>query len=106
MAVFFLCVIVLVQVAFLITSRAIVGAAVDASARRIAVGDVDLEAEQARVAAEVRASAPGAEIQEVRVERTNAAASVVVVYRWHPPGPDLVPVDVQVERTRAAVIPP
>ena len=105
MAVFFLLLVVVVQIGFAVTARSMVAASVDGAARRAAVGGDDAELVE-RLEAEVRRTVPGLELTSASVDRSDTTVTVEVRYRWLPPGPDLLPMDVTVARQRSVVVPP
>ncbi len=105
MSVFFLLLVIIVQIGFAVTARSMVGASVDAAARRVSMGAED-EATLDRVRREVLGAVPGVEISHAAITRDGATVTVALRYRWLPPGPDLVPIDVAVERTRTVAVPP
>lgn len=106
MAVFFVLLVLIVQIGFAVASRSMISASVDASARRLAWGGVSAEGEQVRLRAEVETLVPGATLTSVRADRSDRSATVLVVYEWTPPGPDLLPIEFSVERTRSVAIAP
>lgn len=106
MAVFFILLVLIVQIGFGVASRSMVGASVDATARRIAWGEGALTEEEARLRSEVEAAVPGARLTDVAVERGDVSVTVLVEYDWLPPGPDLLPLEFVVERTRAVAVAP
>lgn len=105
MAVFFLLLAVIVQIGFAVTARSMVSASVDGAARRAATADDD-GALIGRLEAEVRRSVPGVEVADVSIERAEEGVTVSLRYQWRPPGPDLLPIEVTVERHRKLVVPP
>ena len=106
MAVFFMALLVIVQVGFLMTSRSIVAASVDAAARRASYMGADVSGEAERLRTEVTTAVPGAEVDAVEIDRSASQAHVALEYRWRPPGPDLLPLTIRVERSRALAVPP
>jgi len=106
MAVFFILLVLVVQIGFGVASRSMVGASVDAAARRIAWGGDTLADEEDRLRTEVEAAVPGARLTSVDVDREDMTVTVLVEYEWLPPGPDLLPMTFAVARTRSVVVPP
>lgn len=105
MSIFFVLLALIVQIGFAVTARSMVAASVDGAARRAITSDDD-RALLDRLEAEVQRSVPGVEVADVSVERADNGVTVSVRYRWMPPGPDLLPIDVTVERYRKLVVPP
>lgn len=105
MVVFFVLVVLIVQIGFLVASRSMIGASVDASARRLSWSGAG-EGEAERLRTEIASSVPGADIRSIDIARSADRVAVHVEYTWTPPGPDLVPITMSVERTRALVVPP
>ncbi len=109
MAVFFLLLTIVVQVGFAVTARSMVAASVDGAARRAVTHDGDHDRDEEvlrRLEEEIRRSVPGAEIASSSIDRSDTSVTVSLRYRWAPPGPDLVPIEVEVERRRSVVVPP
>lgn len=106
MAVFFILLVLIVQIGFGVASRSMVSASVDAATRRIAWGGSALAEEEARLRSEVEAAVPGARLIGVDVQRGDVSVTVLVEYEWLPPGPDLLPLEFAVERTRAVTVAP
>jgi hypothetical protein len=105
MAVFFLLLTIIVQVGFAVTARSMVAASIDGTARRAAAGGDEGELLE-RLESEVRRTVPGLEVTSATIDRSDRAVTVEVRYRWLPPGPDLLPIEVTVSRERSLAIPP
>jgi Flp pilus assembly protein TadG len=105
MVVFFVLLLLIVQSGFLVMSRSMVGASVDAAVRRLAA-DPAAEAVEDRLADEILATVPGAVVESLESQRTDLVARVTVRYRWKPPGPDFLPITMTIERTQAVVVAP
>lgn len=106
MAVFFVLLVLIVQIGFGVASRSMVGASVDAAARRVAWGGDGGGDEEARLRTEIAKAVPGATLSQVDVRRHDMTVTVRVTYDWRPPGPDLLPLEFSVVRTRTAVVAP
>lgn len=106
MAVFFLLLVLIVQIGFGIASRSMISASVDAAARRLAWTDGGGSLEEERLRSEVEAAVPGATLTQVDVERDDLSVTVLVTYEWRPPGPDLLPIEFAVSRTRTVTVAP
>jgi len=106
MAVFFVLLMLIVQIGFGVASRSMVGASVDAATRRAAWGVDGAAEEESRLRADVEAVVPGATLTQIDVERDGLTVTVRVVYEWRPPGPDLLPLEFAVARTRTVVVAP
>ncbi|HUG75480.1 MAG TPA: hypothetical protein VMM81_07415 [Acidimicrobiia bacterium] len=100
MASVFLLLTLLVQMSLAMSARSIADSAVAASARRVAVEDVDPAKEAASLLAEVASAVPGAidVVADVTVDARRAVAEAR--FTWVPPGPILVPFSIG---TRAEV---
>jgi Flp pilus assembly protein TadG len=106
MALFFVFLLLLVNVAFFVVARSAAFSAVDATARRAAIGNTsDAELTDYATAA-IGATAPGAAIQSAAVTRKRDTAAVRVVYVWSPPGPLFPAITVTVESTAPLVVEP
>lgn len=106
MGVFFLLLLLIVQVGFLLLARSMVESSVDAAARRASWSGSNVSTEVSRLASEIDAAVPGVELTSIDIVQDPTSVSVHVVYRWAPPGPDLLPATFVVERTRLASVPP
>lgn len=104
--VFYVLLALIVQIGFLVLARGAAATSVEASLRSAVVADLDIGTLAYRIERDVTSVVPGA--QEIEVEVTHGAEAVraVVRFRWVPPGPDLVPVTVSIERSVARVVPP
>lgn len=105
MVVFFVLLLLMVQVGFLVASRSMAVSAVEASARRVAAGS-PASGEEVRLVTELETSIPGAVVRSVGVTVSEASAEVAATVEWTPPGPDLVPVTFDLRATRVVAIPP
>jgi hypothetical protein len=106
MGVFFLLIAVIVQLGFLVIARSAVSASMEAAARRAAVPDSDVFAEESRLGAEIRVVVPGIEILGTSIVRSTQDVTVRATFEWTPPGPDLIPIQFTLERSHATVVPP
>ncbi len=106
MVVFFILLTLVVQMAFLVIARNAAATAVDASVRRIAVAPATLDDEFVRLARDVRATVPGTADLRIRLEQDGETVLGRLSFVWRPPGPDLLPVTVSVERHALVVVPP
>lgn len=104
--VFFLLLMLIVQVGFLILARSATATSVEAALRSGAVGLVSVDAVQSGLERDLAALVPGAVDVIVVVTENDETLSAIVRFRWVPPGPDFIPVTVQVERSVARVVPP
>lgn len=105
MAVFFLLLLLVVQIGFLLASRSMAISAAEASARRAAAGSPP-DHEEDRLADEFRRAIPGADVRSIEVTVSATSATVAAVIDWRPPGPVFVPVVFDLTTTRAVAIPP
>ena len=106
MVVFFILLMLVVQIAFLVIARNAAAIAVDASVRRAAIAAGDLDDERARLIRDVQATVPGTADLEVRLEQDGSVIYGTLSFDWRPPGPDLIPVTIVVERRAHVVVPP
>ncbi|MEN8238196.1 MAG: hypothetical protein ABFR53_03225 [Actinomycetota bacterium] len=106
MGVFFLLIAVVVQLGFLVIARSAVSASMEAAARRAALPNSDVSAEESRLGTEIRAVVPGIEILDTDIARSAQDVTIRATFKWTPPGPDLVPVQFTLERSHANVVPP
>ena len=105
MVVFFVLLLLVVQSGFLVVSRSLVGASVDAAVRRLATDPAPAGIGE-RLVDEIAATVPGVVVESLESERTDLVARVTVRYRWTPPGPDLMPITMTIERRQAVVVTP
>ena len=105
MVVFFILLVLIVQVAFLVASRSMIGAAVDGSTRRLSHGS-GVDGELNRLESEIAAVIPGVHVEEIDIGLTDEMVRVSVRYRWIPPGPDLIQVSMGVDRAAFLSVPP
>jgi hypothetical protein len=106
MVVFFILLTLVVQIAFLVIARNAAATAVDASVRRVAINPDSVEEERVRLARDVQALVPGTVDLHVVLEQEGALIQGSLSFDWQPPGPDLIPVTILVERQAPIVIPP
>lgn len=106
MAVFFLLLLLIVQIGFLMSARSIVLAAVDGSLRRLSWDADAAVTERSRITEELIRAVPGIAVESVTIGSTDTTVTMRVDIRWTPPGPDLVPITMQVSETRIRVLPP
>jgi hypothetical protein len=106
MAVFFLLLLLIVQIGFLMSARSMVMAAVDGSVRRLSWDAGGAATEKTRITEELMRAVPGIAVESVTIGSTATTVTMRVDVRWTPPGPDLVPITMQVSETRTRVLPP
>ena len=106
MAVFFMLLVIIVQLAFVLVAREVSQTAVDAAARRAARPSADLIAVEQRLSSELASVVPGAQHVEASVWTNGERVDVGATIMWAPPGPELVPVVINVEATSVVVVPP
>jgi hypothetical protein len=104
--VFFLLMTLIVQLGFLVLARNIAATSVDAALRKAVAGETAETLVRAGIVRDVRAVVPGATEIDVDIAYDQTALAASVRFRWVPPGPDLVPVTVYIERSIAKVVPP
>jgi len=96
MAITFLLLLVLVQVATAMTARSAADAAVASAARQASLPGVDMERTRANLARAIEAMVPGADDIDVDLRRTRHASTASASFRWTPPGPVLSTVRISV----------
>jgi hypothetical protein len=96
----------IVQLGFLVLARNIAATSVDAALRKAVASDMAEFVVRSGLERDVRAVVPGATEISVDVTSSQTAMIALVRFRWVPPGPDLVPVTVSIERSIARVVPP
>ncbi|MCH8129979.1 MAG: hypothetical protein IIC70_08785 [Acidobacteria bacterium] len=106
MAVVFLILVIVVQLAFVLVAREVSQSAVDAAARRAARPAANLLVVQERLTEELEAVVPGAQKVAASVGSVSGTINVRAAIEWAPPGPDLVPVVIRVESATLVVVPP
>lgn len=106
MGVFFLLIATIVQLGFLVIARSAVSASMEAAARRAALPNSDIPAEESRLNTEIQAVVPGIEIVDTSIEQMTQEVTVRATFEWTPPGPDLIPIQFTIERSHASVVPP
>jgi hypothetical protein len=89
-----------------VLARNVAATSVDAALRMAVSGDLSEGAVEEGLVRDVRAIVPGASdvIVDVAIDSTTVVA--LVRFRWIPPGPDLVPVTMSIERSIVRVVPP
>ena len=106
MGVFFVLIMLVVQLGFLVIARSAVSASLDGVARRSVVPGADVPTEQERLESEIEAISPGLEVLASSVTTGAELVRVRVTVEWIPPGPHLVPIRFTMTRARALVVPP
>lgn len=106
MAVVFMLLVVVVQLAFVLVAHEVSQSAVDAAARRAARPTADLVAIEQRLIEELNAVVPGAQQVEASVQTKGASIDVQASIAWAPPGPDLIPVVIHARATTPIAVPP
>jgi hypothetical protein len=96
----------IVQLGFLVMARNIAATSVDAALRKAVASDMAETVVRSGLERDVRAVVPGATEISVEVTSSRTAMAALVRFRWVPPGPDLVPIIVSIERSIARVVPP
>ena len=106
MLVFFVLVTIIVQVGFLVVARNGAATALDAAVRGAAIDAQQAEQAQVRLERDIRATIPGVDNLIVSIDLNGDHVRGRVRFDWIPPGPDVVPVTVSVERSAVVVVPP
>lgn len=101
LAVAFLVLALVAHVALAVVARNTAESAAAATARRVARPEADLGREQASLLGILETTLPGATDTSIGVHRTVDRASVEVRFRWSPPGPVFVPVELGVTASAA-----
>ena len=96
----------IVQLGFLVLARNIAATSVDAALRKAVASEATESVVREGLERDVQAVVPGATEISVDISTDKTAVQASVRFRWVPPGPDLVPVTVYIERSIAAVVPP
>ncbi len=96
----------IVQLGFLVLARNIAATSVDAALRKAVASEAAETVVRTGLERDVRAVVPGATEISVEITADKTALQASVSFRWVPPGPDLVPVTVHIERSIATVVPP
>ncbi len=96
----------IVQIGFLVLARNVAATSVDAALRRAVTANMSEEAIRDGLERDLGAIVPGAEEISVTITSDVSAVAALVRFRWLPPGPDLVPVTVSIERSIVKVVPP
>ena len=104
--VFFVLLALIVQIGFLILSRSTAASTVESGLRRAVAGDLDPGTVENRIERDLLLVVPGAEGVNVDVTSGRETIHALVRYRWIPPGPDLLPVTVSIERSAVRAVPP
>jgi len=95
-----------VQLGFLVLARNVAATSVDAALRKAVSADLGEGTVEEGLVRDVRAIVPGANDVTADVEIESTAVVALVRFRWIPPGPDLVPMTMSIERSIARVVPP
>lgn len=103
---FFVLLVLIVQISFLILARSAAATSLEAALRRAVVAELDFDAVQSGLERDVLAVVPGAEDVSVDVTGDEMSVEAAVTFRWVPPGPDLMPVTVSIKRSVARVVSP
>lgn len=106
MAVVFMLLVIIVQLAFVLVAHEVSQSAVDAAARRAARDPTDIAQVHDRLVTELEAVVPGAQAVDATITAANGEIEVVANIHWAPPGPDLVPVVIHTEARVPQVVPP
>lgn len=106
LAIAFLLLTLVVQVAFVVVARNAAETAVAASARRAARPGAAIGEEQAALEAVLAATVPGARNLRVAVSRDGERSEATARFRWDPPGPSWVPITLRVRASAPLVTPP
>ncbi|MEZ5175925.1 MAG: hypothetical protein R2823_06935 [Acidimicrobiia bacterium] len=105
MVVFFMLLLLIVQIGFLVVARNATAVAVDAAVRAASVdGEVALAAD--RLGRDIGATVPGSSDARISVVSDGRSVTGSVSFSWTPPGPDLIPIRIEVTRSAPVVIPP
>lgn len=106
MLVFFILLTLVVQIAFLVIARNAAAVALDAAVRRVAVAPERIGDERLRLVRDVQATVPGTGDLHVVLDRDGTTVVGLLSFHWQPPGPDLLPVTIAVERQVPILVPP
>lgn len=106
LAVAFVLLTLVVQVATAVTARSVALAAVAASARRAAMPGADLGNERDRLERIVSDTVPGAHRVQATITSFSAHVRARISFRWIPPGPDLAPFTIRVQSHVPLVVAP
>ncbi len=104
--VFFILMMLIVQLGFLVLARNAASTSVDAALRRASVALSSNDQLRERLERDVDAVVPGVESLLITIESTETEVHAQVRFRWRPPGPDFVPVTVSIDRSVVRVVPP
>jgi len=104
--VFFLLMLLIVQLGFLVLARNVAATSVDAALRKAVVAELGEGSLQSGLERDVLAVVPGATAVHADVVIEDDVMRAEVRFRWLPPGPDLVPVNVVIERSIVRTVPP
>lgn len=102
----FLLLTLIVQVAGAAVARNSAEAVVSAAARRASRPGALVEAEEARLTRDLAAALPGATGVAVDVRLQAQQAVATARFRWRPPGPDWLPLRIEVRASAPRMIPP
>lgn len=103
---FFLIVLLIVQIGFLVLARNVAATSVDAALRRAVAEGTPIETLRNGLVRDVYAVVPGADDVSVGITRDVTSLRAVVRFKWIPPGPDLIPVNVAIDRRTSTAVPP
>lgn len=106
MLVFFVLLTVMVQLGFYVVARNAAAVAVQASTRAAAREPDRVSDFEQRLERDVSATIPGAEGLETRVVIDDHWVTGTVAFDWAPPGPQLLPIRLQVTRSVPIGVPP
>ena len=104
--IFFLLLTLIVQLGFLVVARNVAATSVEAALRKAVSADLGEGMVEEGIERDVRAIVPGATDVLADVVIDSTAVVALVRFRWTPPGPDLVPVTMSIERSIVRVVPP
>lgn len=102
----FVLLIVVAQAAFLLVARQTAGAAVDAAARAAARSGASADDQEAELLARLIEAVPGAVDPSVAISIETDTAIAQASFRWRPPGPDMVTIELTVLGSAPRVAPP
>jgi hypothetical protein len=106
MGVCFVLLMVIAQGAFLLVAGQTADAAVDAAARAAARLGASAADQEADLLAQLVTAVPGAVDPEVSVTIDSATATARASFRWRPPGPDMIAVELTVVGSAPLASPP
>lgn len=106
MFVFFVLLMLVVQIGFYVMARNATSVAVEGAVRDVARDPDAAAAVQQRLERDLLATVPGATDVAIEVTTSGSLVRGVVSFEWVPPGPDLAPLTVTVARSAVMGIPP